>query len=163
MHNPQDKTPLTVNSIISRHKAVLEIAKRVGRSDETEKESANRVSHLLGYALKQGHIAAQPDGGFLLGVVVAWAREKWPGKFTDLPAMISESLHDGIVCRDFMDMVVLPPTLDKCHALIDQQHHRIGELEEALRAATNEIARLRPEAENWRALCEKNKINGGRR
>lgn len=163
MHNLQDKARLTARSIISRHEAVLEIAKRVCRPDETEKDSANRVSHLIGYALMQGRLATQPKGGLILGEVVAWARDKWPGRFTDLPALILGSTHDGIVCRDFVDAVVLPATLEKCHALIDQQHHRIGELEEALRVATNEIECLRPDAERWRALCEKNRINGGKR
>jgi hypothetical protein len=163
MQDSMNRGRLTARSIISRHDAVKEIAERIGRPDETEKESANRVSHLVGYALKQGHLATQPNGGFILGEVVAWARDKWPGRFTDLPAVVSDDVLDGIVCRDFMDMVVLPATLEKCHAQINQQHHQIAELSDALQAAKTEFERLRADAMKWWDLCEKNRINGGKR
>lgn len=68
----------------------------------------------------------------MLGEVVAWARDKWPGRFTDLPAMFSESVHERMVCRDDTDAVVLPATLEKRLALIEQQQRKIRDLEQAL-------------------------------
>lgn len=158
-----DNIRLYANSIISRNDAVKEIARRVGWGDGTEREIENRISHKVGYAIKQGQLAALPNGDFVLGKLVAWARRKWPGEFIDLPAIDYADVHDGIECRDFMKMVTLPATMERCHVMVAELNQQIDQLNEQLDLARQEIDRLRPDAERWWALCEKNRINGGKR
>jgi len=149
----------TAKSIISRSEAVAKIADRVRRLDESVRESRNRVSHRISYAAKQGRLRTYPKGRFILGELASWAREEWPGLFTEWPAITDINIMETVVCRDFVHVQALPGSLAECHTVVIDLNKRIDELSQALRLAQREIEQLKPAAEAWSNLRDKNARN----
>jgi hypothetical protein len=151
--NPQD--------LISRHNAVKEIAKRIHKNDQTKREADNRISHQLSYAVKIKKLPAPVEGMFCFNDIALWAQQKWPGKFDDWPSnnTINANLELPIfkgVATGFSSLL----TIEECHREIERLHAREVELAAQLQTAQAEIERLRPDAEKWKTLVEKNRQSG---
>lgn len=144
---------------ITRRAAVVRVAERARRFGETGREARNRVSHRISYAVKRGELVESSRGGFVFGYLAAWARNKWPGKFDDWPCILSVKPANFKIGTSISSVVVLPTSLKGCHDTILAMHAKIVSLRKSNQALQTEIERLRPGAEEWRKLRQRNKEN----
>lgn len=147
---------------LKRIEAVEIIAERLRRSDETERQSKNRISHRINYAIKQGKLIQLQDGCFSFNDLAIWVRSNWPNSFNDWPILVATECNMCLTARGTANAVILPETLERCHEAIRNMHETITTLEEKLEAANHQIEQLLPDANNWRELQRKNKANAKR-
>lgn len=152
----------TLSSIITRSDAVARIAERTRLPEDREREAKNRVSKRIGHAMKQGKLVESAPRVFVFGELAAWVRDTWPGLFNDWPCPMYADYGSTAVCTSFIDAVVHPGTIERCHDVIDEMHEKINILEQSLKDAQFEIERIRPLAEQWKELCDRNKENAGK-
>ena len=86
---------------------------------------------------------------------IYWARKKWPGKF-NIPITIAGALSDEMKMTVTPDAQLLPSDIAACHALLRQKQLLLQLLDAKCRAQEQIIADLRPEAEKYRKIREKN-------
>lgn len=152
----------TAGSLISRFDAVKLISERIHQKGETPQDARNRVSHRIAYAMKSGELN-KSVAGFELNDVICWARKKWPTAFIDLAAQNFAQAESKVTAASFTDGIILPGSLERCHALIQELHNRIEILETQLGAANREIDKLSPSAAKWEELRVSNAANSKRR
>lgn len=152
----------TPSSVITRTEAVARIAERVCRSDEEQREARNRVSHRISYVVKRGELSPLPGGNFVFGDFAFWVRKTWPDLFGDWPCFVNVTAESTLHINSFVDAVILPVSLERCREVITDMHKTIGKLKKDLQAAHIEIEQLRPDAERWRKLRDKNKANASK-
>lgn len=149
----------TNSSRIKRIEAVEIIAERLRRFDETERQSKNRVSHQISYAIKQDKLIQSQDGYFPFNDLAIWARSKWPNYFNDWPIIVAAECNMHLTTSATANPVILPGSLKCCHEDIRSMHETITTLEKKLEAANYQIEQLLSDAKNWRELQRKNKAN----
>lgn len=87
---------------------------------------------------------------------IYWARTKWPGKF-NIPISVPGALSDTARLAASADGALLPTDIATCHALLRQQRWLLQMLDARSRAQDQIIADLRPDAERYRQIREKNR------
>lgn len=152
----------TPSSIVARSVAVARIAERARRRDETEHEARNRVSHRISYAVKRGELVESSRGFFVFGDLAGWVRNTWPELFNDWPRKLYGYFDFTWGFRSSADAVVLPGSLKPCHDMIRDMHEKIAGLEKSLQRVQLEIERLRPDAEQWHKLRDRNRANASK-
>lgn len=93
--------------------------------------------------------------------LICWARSKWPGKF-NIPVSIRGFLSDQVKLTGNTEGLLLPADVDTCHALLLQKRALLQAMEAKCRALENIIADLRPDAEKYRQMREKNRLSAKR-
>lgn len=151
------------DSQIARHDAVELIASRIGRNYETAREVQNRISHIVGYAIEQGHLKEMAPGVFLLREFGRWAREKWPGKFDILPRILQEDVLECAEGADASKVAITPATLERAIQLIKEFERNRELLQEENNALKTENQALKPDAEAKQRQRTANQKNGGKR
>lgn len=89
--------------------------------------------------------------------LILWSRKKWPGKFTDTPVNFTEHCQDGIGVRAETDAFRFPSDIASCHLLLRQSRMLLQLLEAKCRAQEQIIGDLRPDAQKYRQMREKNR------
>lgn len=149
----------TNSSRLKRIEAVEIIAERLRSFDETERQSKNRVSHQISYAIKQNKLIQSKDGYFSFNDLAIWARSKWPNYFNDWPVIVAAEGYMHLNTIATANPVILPGSLKCCHEDIRNMHETITTLQKKLEVANHQIEQLLPDAKNWRELQRKNKAN----
>jgi len=154
---------LRADTVVPWALAVALIAKRTRSTRDSDKAAQDKATKRIKYAIHtKGDLAGSSVQGFELGVLVAWARRKWPGKFDDLPAYVSGTatvrVTSTVKARGTVT-VAMPSSAGECHTLLAKKMKVIADLQEQvyeLRAKFDHEAR---DAEKWRALVKKNTAN----
>lgn len=140
------------------HMAML-VATRVQLPGESIRATVDKVRKRLAYAVAHGELhttGASPEL-FYAPEVLAWGRNKWPGKLLDLLARQTETLSDRLVPREKWGGDVISGDLTSCQVALRHALKQIDVLRDHLQKANAEADRLRPLAEKYEASCEKNR------
>lgn len=87
---------------------------------------------------------------------IYWARKKWPGKF-NIPIEVPGVLSDGINLAARPEELFLPSDIETCHALLRRNRFLLQMFEARCLAQDVLISELRPDAERYREIREKNR------
>lgn len=158
-----DRRTLTADSRLKRAQVVGLIAEETRKPGDSARQARDRVSHRIAYAVEKGWLRPNAEG-FLVGELAHWIRTEWPHLARDLPAAPLEATMAstcGIRCT--FEAVVVPGTLDRCQAALREAQDTIDKLILELRSTRTELEELRPSAERWEALREKNRESGRKR
>jgi hypothetical protein len=129
------------------------IADRVKLSADTFRQAKDKVGHRLSYAIKHGGLERPVKGRLVFGDVVRWARLQrgWGDKLAGLPQTDPPKAPPVPVRASHVALHDL--SLKDCHELL-------AEVSDQLRAALDEVNRLRPPAVKWQTkIVEKNRKN----
>jgi len=132
--------------------AVALVYERDHRPSDDMRIAKGRARSRITEAIKQGILMREPDGTFILGNFVSWARVVWPGKFSDLPTFNgAHGMMPPLTGHaEGSTAIAIPESTEGKIARIIDLERRVTEL-------IAENARLRPDAEAYRRNCEKNK------
>lgn len=159
------------DDLLTRAQAVALIAKFDERSKPGDRQSRNRANKRLAYATATGHLAFAQRGMVSVAALGDWMRGRGLPGGEQLPRRHGEVA--GTMCaREQPDSaaahgVVLPNDLSRCHRMIGEHaativrlNEQLAKLDEALRDAQLLIQELRPDAEKWRSLRQRNAESG---
>lgn len=154
---------LRADTVVPWALAVALIAKRTRSAGDSDKAAYDKATKRIKYAIyTKGDLAGSSAQGFELGVLVAWARLKWPGKFDDLPAYVSGTatvrVSSTVKARGTVT-TAMPSSVGECHTLLAEKMKIIADLQEQVcefRARFDHEAR---DAEKWRTFVKKNTAN----
>lgn len=134
------------------------IARLVQPYGEPMRTTVDKVRKRILYATLNGALTTVGTGAGLYSCpqVIAWARKKWPGKLNDLQAEHSVSASATAGFRDDGQMFVTPGDLPRCQAALLDALREIQQLRTELKTAQAEIERLKPNAQKYELLCERN-------
>ena len=90
--------------------------------------------------------------------LIYWARAKWPGRF-NIPITVPGHLRDTAALAGQAEVLALPASIEECHALIRGLDSRNRLLVMMLNRQAGIIADLRPLAEQYELICEKNRAS----
>lgn len=146
---------------ILKSQAIELIAKRTKPHYEDLRAWKNKINGQLGTRIKNGLI--RQNDGLLYSADIAKSMRKlypdelYPDAFADFPRNFlletaSFSVDVNPTGASF-SLMKFPNTLDDCHKIIEAQHKKILCLE-------MEIGKLKPDAEGYRKIVEKNRSNG---
>lgn len=149
------------NSPLTRAQVVALIASEIprGRGDD-ESTVRNRVSSRLSSAVSRGKLKRMPDGKFRTAEVGRWARSTWPGKFGALPVPageLAEAVRDPWTVRSVTVEVVLPGTLERCHARLRSLEAEVHWLRDQLARTEKQLAAEKAIADIHRAGVAKSR------
>jgi len=120
-------------------------------------------------AVEHRQLAETSRGGtkqYVFGRLAAWAQDKWPRKYDDLPAIreVNAGRMAGTLSgyRFKASGFQIPGTLVECQAQLQQAMLRITTLEQDVIVAREDADRLRPDAEKWRDYCATNRASARR-
>ncbi|WP_417473289.1 hypothetical protein [Luteimonas mephitis] len=88
--------------------------------------------------------------------LIDWARKKWPGKF-NMPINLVVHMADTVALGANADGLPLPSDLQACHAKLQEARRAIALLRLINSSQAVQIARLKPLAEQYERICEKNR------
>lgn len=148
-------------SYIQKTEAIKLIAERTKPHYEDLRSWKNKINGQLKTRIKNGLIRQQ--NGLLNSADIVKSMRKlypdelYPDAFADFPRNFllenaSFSVDVNPTGASF-SMMKFPNTLDDCHRIIEAQH------KENL-CLKMELARLKPDAEGYRKIVERNRING---
>lgn len=146
---------------ISKSEAIKLIAERTKPHYANLRSWKNKIDGQLKTRLKNGLI--RQNDGLLYSADIAKSMRKlypdelYPDAFADFPRIFllenaSFSVNVNPTGASF-SMMKFPNTLDDCHKIIEAQHKKILCLE-------MENGELKPDAEGYRKIVEKNRSNG---
>lgn len=151
--------------LVLRATIIAIIAEKVKLPGEALRQSKDKVGHRLAYAIKNGKARAPANGRFVFGDVIRWARQRqgWGDKLAGLPesapipatpkSVTVRASHEAAYARS-------ADSLKECKALLAHARQENTALIGQLRAALEELQRLRPLAEMWQTrIVEKNRRN----
>jgi hypothetical protein len=154
------------NELISISAAIVLLADRDQRKNDSDRVRKARMRERIRYAVENRELTEARRQGtkcYVYGRLIAWAQDKWPGRYGDLVA-----IRDPIV-RGVNGMLPglggksggyqTPSTLLECQAQLAQAMERIFALEEQLAVARGDAEQLRPDAEAWQRQSARNKLN----
>jgi hypothetical protein len=146
--------------------AINLLADRDRRLHDSDRVRKARMRQHIMYAVNNGELEESfrhRTKRYVYGRIVAWAQDKWPGRYSDLVA-----IRDPIVGRleaSLPRLVVrssgyqIPTTLPECQAELVQAMETIRVLQARVTVACGDADRLRPDAEAWQHHCEVNRAN----
>lgn len=138
---------------IPRAAAVALVASRVPRREFDDLSVIhNRVSSSISYAVKTGKLKPVKAGFVKVGELVQWARQKWPGRFDDLPTAtmrMQDFAVQKIRVASGSHDVVLPGDIHRCHEAIRAMAARILKLEQELVSAQSVASAAKFKAARW--------------
>ena len=153
-------TPSAGKQFYALHEIATLIAIRVQPPGEEMRTTLDKVRKRLIYALRKDELQLMKAGPlelFFAAQVFAWTRKKWPEAFGDIPitheANAASILKIGMTARTYL----YPSKLNDCHKLLRSTYDEVELLEEELRLAEREVARLKPLAERYEQNREKNR------
>jgi hypothetical protein len=154
---------LRADTVVPWALAVALIAKRTRRADDSDKAAQDKAAKRIKYAIyTKGDLAGSSAQGFELGVLVAWARRKWPGKFYDLPAYVSGAatvrVSSSVKARGTVT-AAMPSSVADCHTLLAEKMTVIADLREQICELRAKVDHDSRDAERWRALKSRNAEN----
>lgn len=132
------------------------IASRIRPAGEPMRATIDKVRKRLVYATSNGDLQTSPADLYFAPQTIAWAQKKWPGKFNDLASEHSATATATMVIRDEAMAFVIPGDLPRCQDALRDAQRENQELQAQLKAARLEIARLKPIAEKYERIREKN-------
>lgn len=141
------------------------LAPAVRQPGEELRAAIDKVRKRVEYAVEMGDLQAQGALGmrfYCLPLVIAWAREKWPGNFLGLPAEHEKTAKSAFGIGDQLGSNTYPGDLDRSHDALKLAYGQIKELAKALKAAYAEIDRLEPLAAKYENIREKNRQSAQR-
>jgi hypothetical protein len=119
------------------------------------------------YAVANGELHETVRRGeqcYVFGRMAAWAQNKWPGRYDDLPSTRDEN-RGGMVATGPAGALVArgrlttPTTLPECQQELDRIWQRVHMLADQLRLAREDADQLRSDAEAWQRHCAANREN----
>jgi len=147
---PPKLTDYGRDTVITRENAVWLIGAEVARSDETPQQARNRVSNRLRYAIAKDQATLlkyhdEQAKNFVFGCVVAWAKEKWPDKFSGWPWKRSVVVMPGASQLGIRsDPPTIPPNdIVGYRDLVERQEVELRALRDRNAACERELAVLR--------------------
>ena len=87
--------------------------------------------------------------------LIYWARTKWPGKF-NIPISVPGHLRETAAFDGQAEVLALPASIEECHAQLRQAHRALMFLRLINNTQAEAILRLKPLAEQYERICEKN-------
>jgi hypothetical protein len=155
-----DDTPSGDKPFYALQEIATLIAIRVQPPGEELRTTLDKVRKRLIYALRKDELHLMTIGPlelFFGPQVFAWSRRKWPEAFGDIPithdAKAKSGMKVGVTARTF----VYPGKIDDCHKVLRSTYDELDLLEQELRLAELEIARLKPLADRYEENREKNR------
>lgn len=136
------------------------LAPAVLRPGEDIRAAIDKVRKRVEYAVQKGELQVDGIPGmrfYCLPLVVAWATEKWPGNFLELPANHEKTAKSAFGIGDQLIGDTYPGDLDRSHEALKKAYGQIEELIAGLKAAYAEIDRLAPLADRYLQNREKNR------
>lgn len=133
------------------------IALRTRPAGEPLRTTIDKVRKRLVYATKNGDLQTAHADLYFVPQVIAWSLRKWPGKFDGLRAEHSATATAAVVVRDEIQGWVIPGDLPGCQEALRDAQRENEQLQAMLMAAHGEIERLRPIAEKYELIREKNR------
>jgi hypothetical protein len=130
------------HDLVSRDKVIAIIAAKVRLPGDTFRQSKDKVGKRIAYAVKKGWLDHPVKKRFVFGDVVRWARQRrgWGDKLAGLP--LTDPPKALPVPVRAAHVAIHDLSLKDCHALL-------AEVSDQLRAALDELNRLRPQAARW--------------
>ena len=132
------------------------IASRVQPQGEPFRATNDKVHKRLKYATKIGRLHTLGPNLCHVPRTMAWAQEKWPGKFEDLFAELSDTATATAVMSDELVGWVIPGDLPTCQKALDETHQENQRLRTELKELRAEIVRLKPSAQRYKRNCATN-------
>jgi hypothetical protein len=138
------------------------LAPAVLRPGEDIRAAIDKARKRVMYATEKGELQTWGVPGahfYSLPLVIAWARQKWPGKLDMFSARQKVEVKEAIGLGDQLVSFTYPGDLDRSHEQLKKAYKQINDLAAALKAAYAEIDRLEPLAEKYEMIREKNRIS----
>lgn len=132
------------------------IAVRIQPAGEPLRTTIDKVRKRLIYATKNGDLQTAHAGLYFLPQVIAWSQKRWSGKFDGLPAEHSATATSAAMIRDEAWAFVIPGDLPSCQKALEDAQRENHQLRAELKAAHAEIERLKPIAQKYERIREKN-------
>ncbi len=132
------------------------IALRTRPAGEPLRTTIDKVRKRLVYATKNGDLQTAHAGLYFVPQTIAWSQKKWPGKFDGLPAEHTSTATATAVFHDEAWGFVIPGDLPRCQEALRDAQRENQQLQAELKAARAEIDRLKPIAEKYEQIREKN-------
>jgi len=134
----------------------LRIALRIQPTGEPLRTTIDKVRKRLVYATEKGDLQTAHAGLYYVPQAIAWSLKKWPGKFDGLPAEHNATATATAMFRDEAQLFVMPGDLPRCQDALRDAQRENGQLRAELKAAHTEIAQLKPIAQKYEQIREKN-------
>lgn len=159
---PQDK----VGHIRPLSELAEFIAGRIKPHGEPIRVTIDKVRKRMLYAAKIGALHPIPGSfNFFAPEVEAWAKSKWPSEFQDVARVLTQSIEEKFGISDRLESRLIPNDLGRCKeelelafSTIQQLRDRSALLEDKLREAQEEVARLTPLAQGYENIRRKNRL-----
>jgi len=145
---------------ITKADAVAFLASRVKENDEEERDPRDRCRKLIADHIRRGLLATNA-GRLQVAELGRWARERWPGRFDDMPARGVGRIGSarGYGRSGEVYGIGLSANLADCHQEIIRLVERERELKARVRELETTIAQLSPDAQRYRENKVKNQEN----
>lgn len=130
------------SKLITITEAIELIASRDFREFDTRRSAKDRARKRVNYAIKKNELRPV-EGKLQLKHFGFWARDVWPTKFNDLPAVSYPYSVEAPLSITVLPSIPMPQTLDDCY--------------KEIRALRKEVELLKPLAEKWKNFCEGNR------
>jgi len=147
---PPKLTDYGRDTVITRENAVWLIGAEVARSDETPQQARNRVSNRLRYAMAKGRATSlkyhdEQAKDFVFGCVVAWAKDKWPDKFSGWPWKRGGVVLPGVsqLGTGSNPPTIPPNDIEGFRGLVERQEVELRALRDRNAASDRELEVLR--------------------
>lgn len=142
------------------------IAEKVKQPGESMRTAIDKVRHRMVYAATRGMLNRAPNSwSFYVPEVEAWAKNKWPREFSDVPRFEIIRVVERLALSVSADSQLVPGDLDRCKQELRTAFRRIEELEDLnrhlekeLKSTREEIDRLRPLAQRYENIRHKNRL-----
>lgn len=143
---------------ITIHQAVELLTDALEPRGSELREVKDRVRKRIVYALVKGHLRHANIGkeGLDRNELLVWAKRKWPGKIKE-PVVVFADIEEKVNFSAEADADTYPSTVDACHELLRAARQIILNLDIRNMMLVGEVARLRPLAEKYEAICEANR------
>lgn len=157
------ETKLSADDLLTIQELVELLAPRVKAPGDSLRQAKDKVRKRLLYSHRSGELVrfeAQErgdDGRFWLGCIVAWGREKWPGKLTDLPARHNATVEERFRSASSAFGDVVPTDLPQCREALRACQAQVRLLEAKLAEHQREIGRLKQLADRYESNRAKNR------
>jgi hypothetical protein len=125
----------------------------------------DRARKAIAARIVAGELKEARPGKFRVGDIAELGRSVWPGwNDSGLPPIFRLNAEVGLFRWQGGDTlsartVVLPTTIDECHQRIREKDAEIIRLAEVECELRQRIAKLEPDAQRYRDLCETNRLS----
>jgi hypothetical protein len=151
---------------ISIEEAVSLITQEIRPEYEPWWKVRDKVAKRVKNALKAGRLNPDERGQLKFGDLSYWARRRsnWPKKLSHWPWHKVLEIKDDLSVKDSLTVnhTNYPATIEECHAEISVLKEDLAEAKRRELELGEENERLRPMAERYEEICEKNRINAGK-